>query len=36
VELFHKGERVAVHIRGGLRGRHTTLAACRARSSTTA
>ena len=25
VELFHKGERVAVHIRGGLRGRHTTL-----------
>lgn len=26
VELFHKGERVAVHVRGGLRGRHTTLA----------
>jgi transposase len=26
VELFHKGERVAVHLRGGLRGRHTTLA----------
>jgi transposase len=25
VELFHKGERVAVHVRGGLRGRHTTL-----------
>src|SRR5207302_1114294 len=23
--LFHKGERVAVHLRGGLRGRHTTL-----------
>jgi transposase len=21
--LFHKGERVAVHVRGGLRGRHT-------------
>jgi transposase len=26
VELFHRGERVAVHVRGGLRGRHTTLA----------
>jgi transposase len=26
VELFHKGERVAVHQRGGARGRHTTLA----------
>lgn len=26
VELFHKGERVAVHVRAGLRGRHTTLA----------
>jgi transposase len=26
VELFHRGERVAVHLRGGLRGRHTTLA----------
>jgi transposase len=26
VELFHKGERVAVHVRGGPRGRHTTLA----------
>jgi transposase len=26
VELFHKGERVAVHLRGGARGRHTTLA----------
>jgi transposase len=25
VELFHRGERVAVHVRGGLRGRHTTL-----------
>src|SRR3712207_9222795 len=25
VELFHKGERVAVHVRGGPRGRHTTL-----------
>jgi len=25
IELFHKGERVAVHQRGGLRGRHTTL-----------
>jgi transposase len=25
IELFHKGERVAVHIRGGARGRHTTL-----------
>ena len=25
VELFHKGERVAVHLRGGGRGRHTTL-----------
>ena len=25
MELFHKGERVAVHVRGGLRGRHTTL-----------
>jgi transposase len=25
IELFHKGERVAVHLRGGLRGRHTTL-----------
>jgi transposase len=26
VEVFHKGERIAVHVRGGLRGRHTTLA----------
>lgn len=26
VELFHRGERVAVHGRSGLRGRHTTLA----------
>lgn len=26
VELFHKGERVAAHVRGGLRGRHITLA----------
>ena len=25
IELFHKGERVAVHMRGGARGRHTTL-----------
>ena len=25
IELFHKGDRVAVHVRGGLRGRHTTL-----------
>ena len=25
VELFHKGERVAVHLRSGARGRHTTL-----------
>jgi transposase len=25
IELFHKGERVAVHVRGGARGRHTTL-----------
>ena len=25
VEIFHRGERVAVHVRGGLRGRHTTL-----------
>lgn len=25
VELFHRGERVAVHLRGGVRGRHTTL-----------
>ena len=25
IELFHKGERVAVHLRGGARGRHTTL-----------
>ena len=25
IELFHKGERVAVHMRGGVRGRHTTL-----------
>jgi transposase len=25
VELFHKGERVACHMRGGARGRHTTL-----------
>ena len=25
VELFHKGERVAVHVRAGARGRHTTL-----------
>jgi len=27
IELFHKGERVACHVRGGSRGRHTTLAA---------
>jgi transposase len=26
IELFHKGERVACHMRGGARGRHTTLA----------
>ena len=26
IELFHKGERVAVHLRGGGRGRHTTIA----------
>ncbi|HUC63963.1 MAG TPA: IS21 family transposase [Stellaceae bacterium] len=26
IELFHKGERVACHVRGGARGRHTTLA----------
>lgn len=26
IELFHKGERVAVHLRGGGRGRHTTTA----------
>ncbi len=25
IELFHRGERVAVHLRGGARGRHTTL-----------
>jgi len=25
IELFHKGERVACHVRGGLRGRHTTV-----------
>lgn len=25
IELFHKGERVACHVRGGGRGRHTTL-----------
>lgn len=25
VELFHRGERVAVHVLGGARGRHTTL-----------
>ena len=25
IELFHKGERVAVHLRSGARGRHTTL-----------
>jgi transposase len=25
IELFHKGTRVAVHVRGGGRGRHTTL-----------
>jgi transposase len=25
IEIFHKGERVAVHLRGGARGRHTTL-----------
>ena len=25
IELFHKGERVAVHLRGGTRGRHTTV-----------
>ena len=24
IELFHKGQRVAVHLRGGARGRHTT------------
>jgi transposase len=27
IELFYKGERVACHVRGGSRGRHTTLAA---------
>jgi transposase len=26
VELFHKGQRVACHVLGGIRGRHTTLA----------
>jgi transposase len=26
IELFNKGERVAVHLRGGGRGRHTTIA----------
>jgi transposase len=26
IELFHKGERVAVHLRGSGRGRHTTIA----------
>jgi transposase len=26
IELFHKGERVAAHVRSGVRGRHTTLA----------
>jgi transposase len=26
IELFHRGERVAVHIRGSGRGRHTTIA----------
>jgi transposase len=25
IELFHKGDRIAVHVRGGARGRHTTL-----------
>ena len=25
VEVFHRGERVAAHVRSGLRGRHTTL-----------
>jgi transposase len=25
IEIFHRGERVAVHLRGGARGRHTTL-----------
>lgn len=25
VEIFHRGERVAAHVRGGARGRHTTL-----------
>jgi transposase len=25
IEIFHKGERVAVHLRGGHRGRHTTV-----------
>lgn len=25
IELFHNGERVACHVRGGARGRHTTL-----------
>jgi len=25
IELFHKGERVACHVRGGARGRHTTV-----------
>lgn len=25
IEIFHKGERIAVHLRGGHRGRHTTL-----------
>ena len=32
IELFRKGERVAVHLRGGGRGRHTTVpSTCRAR-----
>ena len=26
IELFHRGQRVACHLRGGARGRHTTLA----------
>jgi transposase len=26
IELFHQGERIAVHLRGGGRGRHTTIA----------
>ena len=25
IELFHKGDRVAIHVRGGARGRHTTV-----------